>query len=134
MTSEPSGWRNGDLGGFVRSYIERVVNQRDLTAVDDMVSSKYVGSGPEWATNIEELRQFYVDQMRVRPDWHIEVQGTVELGDSVVVRALAGGTVTVDGVSRRKSLEWLTHYRVTDQRITEINILSFEPLSLDIRE
>ena len=59
------------------------------------------------------------------------MQGSIELGDSVVVRAVAGGTVTVDGVSRRKTLEWLTHYRVLDRRITEINMLSFEPLALD---
>jgi len=131
MTNDDSGWRDGPLGDFVRRYIDRVVNQRDLTAVDDMVSSEYRGSGPEWATDIDELREFYVDQMRNRPDWRIEVQGSVELGDSVVVRALAGGTVTVDGVSRRKNLEWLSHYRVLDRRITEINILSIKPLALD---
>ena len=119
------------LGDFIRSYIERVVNQRDVTAVDDMVSPGYVGRGPEWATNIEELRQFYLTQMRDRPDWHIEVQGTVELGDSVVVRALAGGTVTGNGVSRRMSLAWLTHYRVVDRRITEINILAVAHLGFD---
>lgn len=73
-----------------------------------MVSPDYIGRGPEWAMNIEELRQFYLTQTRDRPDRHIEVQDTVELGDSVVVQALAGGTVAVDGVSRRKNLEWLT--------------------------
>lgn len=126
-----SGWRDGQLGDFVRSYIERVVNQRDVTAVEEMVSPDYVGRGPEWAADIEELRQFYLAQARDRPDWHIEVQDSIELGDSVVVRAVAGGAVMVDGVIRRKTLEWLTHYRVVDGRIAEINILSVVQLGLD---
>jgi hypothetical protein len=121
----------GPLCALVTSYIERVVNQRDLTAVDDLVSPDYSGSGPEWATDIHELRRFYEDQVRDRPDWHIGVQSTVELGDSVVVRAQAGGTVTVDGKQRHRRLEWLTHYRVTDGLITEINILSFVPMGAD---
>ena len=62
--------------------------------------------------------------MRDRPDWHIDVQSTVEVGDSVVVRAEAGGTVTVDGKPSHRRLEWLTHYRVTDGLIAEINLLS----------
>lgn len=126
MTTVPDEdrvWRDGPLGEFVRSYIERVVNQWDVTAVDDMVSTDYLGRGPAWATNIEQLRQFYVDQMRDRPNWRIEVQGTLELGDSVVAKALASGTVMTDGSHGRKCLEWLTHYRVVDRRITEINIL-----------
>lgn len=117
----------GPLGGLVTSYIDRVVNHRDLTALDEMVSPAYVGSGPEWATDIGELRRFYEDQMRDRPDWHIEVQSTLELGDSVVVRAQAGGTVMVAGKQSHRRLDWLTHYRVADGLITEINILSFVP-------
>jgi SnoaL-like domain len=131
VTDRHSGWDDGPLGTFITSYLERVVNQQDLTAVDDMVSSDYVGSGHEWPTHIEELRRFYRDQMHDRPDWHTDVQGTVELGDSVVARARASGTVAVDGRPRRKRLEWLAHYRVVDRRITEINILAVVPLSLD---
>ena len=39
----------------------------------------------------EEALRFIREQQG--PDWHIEVQETVELGGSVVVRALAGGQV-----------------------------------------
>jgi hypothetical protein len=53
------------LGTFFTSYIERVVNRRDLTAVDDMVSADYVGSGQEWPTDVDELRRFNVDQTHV---------------------------------------------------------------------
>jgi hypothetical protein len=131
VTDRRSGWQDGPLGTFVTSYIERVVNQRDLTAVDDMVSADYAGSGPGWPTHIDELRQFYVEQTRDRPDWRIDVHDTVELGDSVVARAIAGGTVAVDGRPRRTRLEWLAHYRVVDRRITEINVLAVVPLGPD---
>ena len=46
MTDRHSRRPHVPLGTFITSYIERVVNRRDLTAVDDMVSADYVGSGP----------------------------------------------------------------------------------------
>jgi hypothetical protein len=55
----------------------------------------------------------------------------VELGDSVVVRALAGGTVTRDGASRRTSFEWLAPYQVVERLITDINVLAAAPLGFD---
>jgi predicted SnoaL-like aldol condensation-catalyzing enzyme len=121
----------GPLGRFVSTYIERVVNRQDLTALDEMVSPRYTGRGPEWPTTIDELRQFYTDQIRERPDWHIDIQATVEVGDSVVVRAFAGGTVLVEGVARHRRLEWLAHYRVVGRCITEINLLAFAELATD---
>jgi hypothetical protein len=121
----------GPLGQFVSSYIERAVNRRDLTALDEMVSPQYTGRGPGWPTTIDELRQFYLDQIRDRPDWRIDIQETIEVGDSVVVRALAGGTVVVEGVGQRRRLEWLAHYRVVGQRITEINLLAYVPLAAE---
>lgn len=69
--------------------------------------------------------------MRERPDWHIDVQDTVELGDSVVVRALAGGTVTRDGASPRTSFEWLAPYQVVERLINDINVLAAAPLGFD---
>lgn len=111
------------LGDFVSQYLERVINQRDLSGVDDMVAADYRGSGPGWPTTIADLRIFYANQARTRPDWHIDVRATIELGDSVVVQAHAHGTVTDQSGTATHSLEWLTHYRITDMRITEINVL-----------
>lgn len=113
----------GPLEEFVTAYIDRVVNRRDVTALDDMVAAEYRGSGAGWPTTIEQLRQFYETQARDRPDWHIDVEEAVELRDSVVIRAHAYGTVRDSGQARTKSLHWLTHYRVVDRRITEINVL-----------
>lgn len=116
-----------ELADAVRTYIDRVVNQRDITAVDECVSQSYRGSGPDWPTDRETLRRFYEKQYADRPHWHIDVQETVQLGDSVVARALAGGPVVVDGTAVTKRLEWLAHYRLQDGLITEINLLSLVP-------
>lgn len=110
-------------------YIERVVNRRDTSGVAEMVADDYRGSGLGWPATRDELLAFYDDQARSRPDWHIDVQATVELGDSVVVRAHAHGTVTDDGRQAVRRLEWLTHYRLRDGRISEINVLTLVPLS-----
>ena len=110
------------LGAFVQEYIDRVVNRRDLTAVDDLVSADYRGSGHGWPGDVDALKGFYARQAAERPDWRIDVRETVEAGEWVAVRALAGGTV--DG--RRRDVEWLATYRVRDGRISEIHILALD--------
>lgn len=78
------------VGQHVREYIERVVNRRDPTAVDDLVCPDYRGSGPDWPTTLDALRQFYADQYRERPDWHIDV---LESGLEVIGFPLSPCTV-----------------------------------------
>lgn len=119
------------LSELAISYIERVVNRRDHAAIDEMVAGDYRGSGQGWPTTLGQLRQFYEDQVRDRPDWHIDVEVVVELGDSVVVRAHAQGSVMGSGTLRRTALDWLTHYRFRDGRITEINLLTVVPRQVE---
>ncbi|MFP5220152.1 MAG: nuclear transport factor 2 family protein [Actinomycetes bacterium] len=113
----------GPLSTALREYVDRVVNRRDVTGVDDLVSPAYRGSGSGWPEDRTALRAFYEMQYRDRPDWHIDLQETCEVGPSVVARALAGGTVSVDGQRRRRRVEWLTHYRFEDGRICATNVL-----------
>lgn len=118
----------GQLSEFVTEYIDRVVNRRETTVVAELVAADYRGSGLGWPATRDELLAFYEEQARSRPDWHIEVEATVELGDSVVVRAHAHGTVTDGGRQTTRHVEWLTHYRVSDGRIGEINVLAVAPV------
>lgn len=115
--------RDGPRGRFVRAYIDRVVNQRDVTAVDELVARDYRGGGHGWPATFAALRQFYVTQALERPDWRIDVQDTIEVGEVVVVHALAGGTVTDEGVPRDRRVEWLACYRVADGLIREIDVI-----------
>lgn len=113
-------------GRFVRAYLDRVVNRRDLSAVDELVDPAYRGSGFDWPADREALREFYAWQARERPDWHIDVQETVEVGDCIVVRALAGGTVVEDGTAVRRAVEWLAAYRLAGGRLVEIQVLALK--------
>ena len=114
---------------FVRAYPERVVNDRDWQAVDELVLPEYVGKGDGWPEDRDALRSFYRWQAETRPGWRIDVQETVELGDCVVVRALAGGTATEEGVARREDVEWLAAYRLAGGRIAQIELLALQDRS-----
>jgi len=118
------------LGTFIRAYLQRVVNERDITAVDSLVSPDFRGSGNGWPADIAGLREFYRDQARRRPDWHIDVRETIEVGEWVAVRALAGGTVVTnalemtDGAPFEKSIEWMALFRVVSGQIAETKLVS----------
>ena len=111
-----------DLGDFVTQYLQRAVNGHDLGAVDELVDPAYRGSGHGWPEDVASLRAFYAWQHQERPDWRIEVQETVELGDSVAVRATAGGTAG----GARRDVEWLATYRIKAGRILEIRVLALQ--------
>jgi hypothetical protein len=123
----------GPLGTFIRDYIGRVVNQHDISAVDEMVSPDYRGTGPEWqrlAPDFEALRSFYQRQATQRPDWRIDIQESIEVGEYVAVRALANGKQAFDddGARRRPpfptSVEWLTVYHVVEGRIVASHMVT----------
>ena len=103
---------------FVRAYIDRVVNRGDAAAVGELVADDYAGSGHGWPADRPQLQAFYERQARERPRWRIDVQETIEVGEWVAVRALAGDA------DRR--VEWLAAYRVTGGRIAEIRVLALE--------
>lgn len=121
--------QDGTLSVRVREYLDHVVNQRELTVVDRMVSPDYRGSGYGWPEDLQALTEFYRWQAESRPTWHIDVQSTLEVGDVVVVHAHAGGTVSSTQIDRPEAatsasaVEWLAAYRFADDLIVEIQVL-----------
>jgi hypothetical protein len=128
---------DGPLGAFMRDFIERVVNQHDLTAidnaVDERVSPDYRGTGSEWqhlAPDFEGLRAFYRRQATQRPDWRIDIQETMEVGEYVAIRALAGGTQALDdrGLPREPpfptGVEWMSVNHIVDGKIVEGRVVT----------
>ena len=93
-----------------------------------MVDRDYEGGGYGWPADVASLRAFYAWQAESRPDWKIDVEQTVELGDCVVVRARGHGTVVEsEGIASsktHKSVEWMTAYRVRNGRIINIEVLA----------
>jgi hypothetical protein len=129
---------NGPLGAFMRDFIERVVNEHDLNAIDEaveeMVSLEYRGSGSEWlrlAPDFEALRAFYRRQATQRPDWRIDIQETIEVGEYVAVRALAGGKQALDdaGAPRKPPFptagEWLSVNHIVNGKLIEGRVVAW---------
>jgi hypothetical protein len=111
-----------------------VVNEHDVTAVDEMVAPDYRGTGEDWqrlAPDFDALRSFYVRQAAQRPDWRIDIQETMEVGEYVAVRALASGQQAFDddGAPRRPpfpiAVEWLTTYHVVDGKIRDSCVVTW---------
>lgn len=138
LLSPPGGYADAwadpqSLSDLVRGYIDRVVNRRDPAAVDELVSVDYTGGGHGWPSTLPELRAFYEWQAHTRPDWHIEVQETIEVDDCVVVRAFAGGTISKDeqgiplAAPKASAVEWVAAYRLADGQITRIDVLALQP-------
>ena len=112
------------------------MNRRDLAAVDDLVADSYRGEGHGWPTDLGSLKAFYAWQARTRPDWHVDIQETVEVGDIVAVRAFAGGTILAEGdrpaaAPEAGAVEWLAVYRFEDGRIVEIQVLAIRDRTND---
>ena len=120
----PASWTSD------RAYIERVVNQHDMSAVDDMVSSSYTGGGYGWARDVQALREFYDRQNRMCRDWRIDIQETAEVGSWISVRAFAGGreAFNEDGSPQQPPfptrVEWLALFHVVERMIVETRIIS----------
>ena len=88
---------------------------------------------------IEELREFYGRQNRTRPDWHIDIQENVKVGEWVAVRAFASGQEAYDEDGSQQSppfltsVEWMSTIRVGDNRIAEIRPVSWVDHSPGVR-
>ena len=113
----------------VTDYLERVVNRRDVAHADEVLAASYRGRGHGWPETRTALLDFYAWQAAHRPDWRIEVQGCLTVDRSVVVHALAGGTVTEpSGEQRVRRVEWLAAYTFEGEQIAEIEVLALRDL------
>lgn len=123
---------DGQLGTFVREFMECVVNSHDLNTIDRAVNEMV---SPEWhgdmAPDVEGLRAFYHRQAIQRPDWHIDAQETLEVGEYVATRALAGGKLAFDqdGLPWQPgypiAVEWLTVTRIVDGKAVEGRLVTW---------
>ena len=87
----------GNSKDIVREYIERVWNEGDVRALDELTTSTFtytLGGNPK--RNRGEMRQF-IEMIRVAfPDWRVQIVAIVSEKDVVVVQW--EGRVTHKGV------------------------------------
>jgi predicted ester cyclase len=78
----------------MRRLIEEVINQKNLSLVDELVAPDYVGhysNAPE-ARGAEVVKQRLVIVHTAFPDWHTTIEDMIAEGDKVVTRWRASGT------------------------------------------
>lgn len=90
----PSTARAQDNQALVRRYLEEVINQGKLAAIDEIVASDYMGHaiGSPEVKGREGLKQRLTMLRTAFPDVHITVDDMVAAGDKVATRTTFHGT------------------------------------------
>jgi hypothetical protein len=110
-----------------------VVNEHDVSGVDDMVSPDYRGSGSEWqhlAPDFKTLREFYNGKLPNGRTGASTSRRPSSLANTSS-RAYAHGTEAFDdnGAPRRPpfptAVEWLAAYHVVGGKIHEGRVITW---------
>lgn len=105
----------------VRSYFQRLLFQRDLSACDDLLAAGYVDhDAPPGAPNGPAATRAYVEQMLAdHPDLRFEIEELIAQGRTVALRATWRGTHATTGEPLRQRGLVFLHVDPTAGRITE---------------
>ena len=111
---------------LARRWFAEVWNERRVETIDELLTAESVcHSGSGLLRGAEDFRaQIYEPFVAAFPDLQVQVEGTVEEGDQVVVRWTATGTHTGDGLGfapsgRTISIRGLTWIRVAGGKMLE---------------
>lgn len=74
---------------------EKIVNNRDLSAVDEVFATDFVdrSAPPESPSDHSAIKGYYSRLFASFPDVHFTVEDLIEVGDKVVGRCTATGTL-----------------------------------------
>jgi predicted ester cyclase len=77
-----------------RRFVEKVLNQGNLSAIDDLIAADYVGHGSDGVDTIgpEGVRGFIRLFHTAFPDVHYTLEDQIAAGDKVLNRATIRGT------------------------------------------
>ncbi|HEY7355511.1 MAG TPA: ester cyclase [Ktedonobacterales bacterium] len=102
---------------IIRQVIEEIVNQGNLSIIEDVFSPTFVDrSTPDQPPGPEGVKAF-VSLMRARlPDLHIDIDDLIAEGDKVVVRTTWRGTLQGQSQARRTMIQI---FRLADGKIVE---------------
>ena len=71
----------------VLRYMEEVVNQKNLDALDEVMAEDWIAHNPGEPNGREGLRQFFAGMFEQFPEIHADVKRVVAQGDLVVVHS-----------------------------------------------
>ena len=81
-----------DNGAIVRGFFERVWNDGDLSAIEDLIDDQFTNFGVRQPGGHAAVRHIVTAWRTAFPDLRYELQEEIILGDKVVHRVLLRGT------------------------------------------
>jgi steroid delta-isomerase-like uncharacterized protein len=106
-------------------YFEEVWNQGNLAAIDEFVSSDFIGHHPRADTKGPEAEKEYVAMLREAfPDIHIRIDDQIAEGDKVVTRWTARATHTgafqgIPATGKQGAVTGITIDRIANGKFVE---------------
>ncbi len=102
---------------IVRRVIEEILNQGNLSAIDDVFAPEFVDrSTPEQPPGPEGVRRYIQDVRAGFPDLQVTISHLIAEGDMVVVRAVWQGTCQGQTQAKRTMIQI---FRLADGKIIE---------------
>ena len=88
----------------IGEYFDRLLNQRDLSVCDELLSPEYVDhdAGPGAVPGPDETKAYVEEFLLQHPDMRVEVKDVLSEGDKVAVRLRWEGTNSATGEACRK--------------------------------
>ena len=105
---------------------EEVVNQKNLSALEDYVATEVVWHNPPpgLAPGMEGYKQFFPMVYAAFPDWHSAIEDVIAEGDKVVHRFSGRGThegewMGIAPTGKQVTVAGIIIYRVVGNKIVE---------------
>ena len=111
---------------LIRRFFEEIDARRDVSVIDDFISSEFVDHSPSpgMSPDIEGQRKAFLHFLQATPDGYHAVEDILAEGDMVSVRVRAWGTQTgelfgIPPSGNRMETTGIAIYRVADGKIVE---------------
>ncbi len=109
-----------------RRFVEEVINQGNIEAIDELIDPGVVDHAvpPGFPTGREGAKQFFAMMRSAFPDLHLTIEDMIAEGDKVVMRSTWSGThqgefMGISATGRRVTVSAIDISRVADGRIVE---------------
>ncbi len=114
---------------LVREFIDRVLNELDISKYEEFVASNCVFHSTKRLSNdLDAQKQSYLENWKFSPDWQIEIEDMIAERDRVAVRATGRGTHQGEFSSpwgrapptgKQLIFPWIAIYRISKGKIVE---------------
>jgi predicted SnoaL-like aldol condensation-catalyzing enzyme len=100
--------RSEGVKALVRQYFHRLLNKKDLSVCDEMLSSAYIDHDAPSGTlpGPQSVKEFVARFLEAYPDVHVEVEDILAEGNKVAVRLI-----------------WLGHHRDSGETFHQAGII-----------